>query len=131
MFCLYILTITVKMGNYKHTHLEAFSYLLKDNREWFKPKELGDLLGVSDQYIRNAIRDKEIFAHKNTPIRSQRCHQRIHRYSILMYLLKTANHTTTQFERALEKILERCPIAQLETIQKSIGQIIKRKSTGI
>lgn len=42
---------------------EHFAYLFPKGREWFSPKEAGELIGRSDQFVRNSFYSGKIFGH--------------------------------------------------------------------
>lgn len=116
------------MDKLKNTNLEEMKHLLKNEKEWYTPRDVGEILGVSDQFVRNAIKQAELFAYNESNDNNKRCHRRVHKQGLLMYLMKTANHTTTEFQNAVLAIIERFSIKQLQALKGKIDTIIKNKA---
>ncbi len=92
-------------------HFEA---LLPAGKEWFTPREVADILGCSDQYVRDCLEDQRILGHQSRPPRrwasrgnTKRPNYRIHRDGVLLYLIETANYEPGDFVERLREILRR------------------------
>jgi hypothetical protein len=85
---------------------------------------MADIVGCSDQFIRDLIDDQTILAHQSRPpgraARAQRRHSyRIHREAVLMYLLESANYTPRDL---LERIAEIARSRLSPNQQKRLGK---------
>lgn len=90
--------------------LEHFSTLVPEHKSWFTTSEVANIFGKSSQYIRNVMKNKVLhghlmphFEHSGKP----RYTYLIHRDSILMWMLNTANYTIDDFYAQLNSILIR------------------------
>lgn len=101
-----------------------FASLLPKGQEWFSPKEAGNIIGRSDQFIRNSFYSGKIFGHLSNGIapkgEEKKTYLRVHRDAIIMYLLESANYTPESFMESLESLLMRRSDYQLMRIEKLI-----------
>lgn len=109
----------------------GFDFLFPKGKDWFSPREVGDIIGCSDQYIRNSVYSGKIMAHivskdpeNNTDNKS---YIRIHKQSVLMYLMETANYTSDSFVEKLHKILSKRSDFELLRIEKIVKDLLYTK----
>lgn len=98
--------------------------LLPPGQTWFTPKEVAALVGRSDQYIRDCFDNQKILGHQFNG-RGQRGQEKrracqIHRRSLQLYLLETANHTPEDFMRRLSTLIRSCPQALREALSREL-----------
>jgi hypothetical protein len=80
---------------------------------WFSPREVAELLGCSDQFVRNHFDSQEIFGHTlcsvkgRRPVR-KRC-LRIPRSAVQLYFLESANYAPADFEARVLDLLRYTP----------------------
>jgi hypothetical protein len=103
---------------------EHFSSLLPEGQEWFSPKEAGNIIGRSDQFIRDSFSTGKIMGHTSNGIapkgEEKKSYLRVHRDAIIMYLLESANYTPESFMESLESILVKRSDYQLLRLEKII-----------
>ncbi len=75
--------------------MEQFGFLLIKGKEWYSPKEMGAVVGRSDQYIRNLFDNQKILGHQFNGRAGKGSEKRhtyqVHRDCVVLYLLETAN----------------------------------------
>jgi len=100
-----------------NTSHEFFEPLLSSNQEWFSPKEVAAIIGKSDQYVRDCFENQKILGHvlNGKAVRGQekRHSYQIHRQSLLLFLLETANYEPSDFAKRVKKLLKFCHQQQL------------------
>ncbi len=103
---------------------EHFAHLLPKGQMWFSPKEVGHIIGRSDQFVRNCFYSGKIFGHQsNGQARSgeeKKTYMRVHRDALVLFLLESANYTPESFMEALESLLKNRSDYQLMRIEKII-----------
>lgn len=103
-----------------------FATLLPPRQQWFTPREAAELLGCSNQYIRECLEDQRILGYMvRKPrglSRTGRANYRIHRDGLLLYLLESANHTTADYAERLQELLQRCPPDILPRLQSAVSR---------
>lgn len=112
----------------KNGHTERasdhFAHLFPSGREWFSPKEAGNIIGRSDQFVRNSFYSGKIFGHLSNGLarrgEEKKTYLRVHRDAIAMYLLETANYTPESFLEELERLVCKCTDYQLLCLEKVI-----------
>lgn len=118
------------MKSYESKH---FEFLLPNRQEWFSPKEVAAIIGKSDQFVRDSFDNQKILGHccnaRAKKGKEQRKSYQIHRESIILYLLETANYTQEDFFRRLKIILANRSVEQLQFVREWIsGQIVGQSS---
>ncbi len=104
--------------------MEHFASLMPEGQEWFSPKEAGNIIGRSDQFIRDSFYTGKIMGHTSNGIapkgEEKKSYLRVHRDAIIMYLLESANYTPESFMEGLESILSKRSDYQLMRLEKVI-----------
>ena len=71
--------------------MEQFGYLLIEGKQWYSPKEMGSVVGRSDQYIRNLFDNQKVLGHQINGRAGKGCEKRrayqVHRDCVILYLL--------------------------------------------
>ncbi len=82
-------------------HGLQFEFMLPPGKIWFGPKEVGSIIGRTDQFVRDAIKNRKILSHvsnaRSKPGREIRNTYQIHRHALFLYLSKTANYNPKDF----------------------------------
>lgn len=103
---------------------EHFASLVPENQEWFSPKEAGNIIGRSDQFVRDSFNTGKIMGHTSNGIapkgEEKKSYLRVHRDAIIMYLLESANYAPDSFMENLESIVARRSDYQLLRLEKVI-----------
>lgn len=98
------------------------------NQMWFSPKEAGNIIGKSDQFIRNEFVRKKIFGHifngKRDNNNVSRNSYMISRESLILYLSATANYTPNDFVDSFIGILKVKPTSLVLEIKEKIDKIL-------
>ena len=101
-----------------------FDYLFPEGRQWFSPKEAGDIIGRSDQFVRDSFYSGKILGHiSNGRARKgeeKKSYMRFHRDALVMYLLESANYTPSDFVEGMERLLRNRSDYQLMRLEKII-----------
>ena len=113
------------MENDIHTkYSEHFDYLFPKGQQWFSPKEAGNIIGRSDQFVRNSFYSGKIFGHLSNGIapkgEEKKTYLRVHKDAIILYLLESANYTPESFMESLEDLLMHRSDYQLFRLEKVI-----------
>lgn len=107
---------------------EDFDELFPDKKEWFSPKEVGKIIGRSDQFVRNSIYCGKIMGHISNGIKSrgdeERTYIQVQKKMIILYLLETANYTSDMFFNNLSYILRHCSGEQLQRVEEMVKDLI-------
>jgi len=111
-------------NDYSVDDAEYFSSLIPEGRDWFSPKEAGNIIGRSDQFVRDSFNSGKIMGHTSNGMAKKgaekKTYLRVHRDAIVLYLLESANYTTESFMRSIESIISRCSAYQLARLEKVI-----------
>ena len=103
---------------------EHFAYLFPKGREWFSPKEAGELIGRSDQFVRNSFYSGKIFGHLSNGLakrgEEKKTYLRVNKDAIILYLLESANYSPESFMQSLESLILRRSDYQLLRLEKLI-----------
>ncbi|MBE6413057.1 MAG: hypothetical protein E7035_00715 [Verrucomicrobiaceae bacterium] len=104
-----------------------FSGLLPEGQDWFSPKEIGAIIGRSDQYVRNTFYSGKIFGHLSNGLAKKgfekKTYLRVHRSAIALYLAQSANYSTDDLIEALSQIIVRLSDYQLMRLDKVIKDV--------
>ena len=110
--------------NYSVDDFEYFSSLIPNGQDWFSPKEAGNIIGRSDQFVRDSFNTGKIMGHTSNGIakkgEEKKTYLRVHRDALVIYLLNSANYTTESFLQSIESIISRCSDYQLVRLEKII-----------
>ena len=116
------------MRNLRENDNGGFDGLLPRNQEWFTPKEVGRIIGRSDQFVRNCLHTGRIFGHVlNGSTRKgeeKRIYMTIHKTMLKLYLIETANYTSDMFLESLKEISSSCNEYQLMVLEKHIKGVL-------
>ena len=111
---------------------EHFAYLFPKWREWFSPKEAGELIGRSDQFVRNSFYSGKIFGHLSNGLakrgEEKKTYLRVNKDAIILYLLESANYSPESFMQSLESLILRRSDYQLLRLEKLIKQKLYGKN---
>jgi len=111
---------------------EHFAYLFPKGREWFSPKEAGELIGRSDQFVRNSFYSGKIYGHLSNGLakrgEEKKTYLRVNRDAIILFLLESANYTPESFMQSLESLILRRSDYQLMRLEKLIRDRLYGKS---
>jgi len=103
---------------------EHFAYLMPKGQEWFSPKEAGNIIGRSDQFVRNSFYSGKIFGHLSNGLakkgEEKKTYLRVHRDAIAIFLLESANYTPESFMESLESLVLHRTDYQLLRLEKVI-----------
>jgi hypothetical protein len=100
------------------------------DKEWFSPKEMADIIGKTDQYIRDAFDNQKIFGHVSNA-RSPRGQEKrksyqIHRDGVLLYLLETANYSPEDFTERIIELIRSKPEIVLKKIKSTVDNLLTK-----
>lgn len=116
------------MKSEKERQFEEFEYLFPTKQEWFSPKEVGEIIGRSDQFVRNSFHSGKIMGHQGNGCApkgyEKRVYMLIHKTMLQLYLLETANYTSDLFMERLFAIVSRCSQFQLFKLEKFLKDIL-------
>ena len=105
---------------------EHFASLVPENQEWFSPKEAGELIGRSDQFVRNSFYSGKIFGHLSNGLakrgEEKKTYLRVNKDAIILYLLESANYSPESFMQSLESLILRRSDYQLLRLEKLIKE---------
>ena len=108
-----------------------FSSLLPEGQDWFSPKEIGAIIGRSDQYVRNTFYSGKIFGHLSNGLAKKgfekKTYLRVHRSAVALYLAQSANYSSDDLIDALIQIISRLSDYQLMRLDKVMKDISNRK----
>ena len=104
---------------------QHFTFLLPPNKQWFSPKEVASMIGRTDQFVRDAFDNQNIFGHQNNARarkgRERRRTYQIHREGVLLFLLETANYRPKDFVERLQEILHNRTPQQLNQVHRYLS----------
>lgn len=110
--------------NYFEDATNHFAHLLPKGQDWFSPKEVGAIIGRSDQFVRNCFYSGKILGHQSNGIalkgEERKTYMRVHRDALVLFLLETANYTPESFMENLESLLLNRSDYQLMRLEKLI-----------
>ncbi len=105
-----------------------FSNLLPDDQQWFSPKEIGAIIGRSDQYVRNTFYSGKIFGHLSNGVArkgdEKKTYLRVHRNAIALYLAQSANYSTDDIVETVVQIIGRLSDYNILRISNAIKEIL-------
>ncbi len=108
---------------------EQFSFLLTEGKEWYSPKEVGAMVGRSDQFIRDLFDNQKILGHQANGRagrgRAQRYNYQIHRDGVILYLMETANYEAADFIERLGEVFRRRSMTQLSRIRELLDEAVQ------
>jgi hypothetical protein len=103
---------------------EHFEFMLPPNQQWFSPKEVANVIGRTDQFVRDAFDNQKILGHQNNGRarkgRERRRTYQIHREALILFLLETANFRPRDFLARLEEILRNRSPQELTQLQRYV-----------
>lgn len=106
---------------------QYFSGLLPKGQEWFSPKEIGAIIGRSDQYVRNSFYSGKIFGHlangKAKKGREKKTYLRVHRSAIALYLAQSANYSSDELLETIVQIACRFSDYNIMRLDKALKDI--------
>lgn len=116
---------------------QHFDFLIPENQEWFSPKEVAAIIGKSPQFVRDAFDNQIIMGHasnsgkyksstqkgKKLPLRKT---YQIHRNSITLFMLETANYQPKEFLKRVETLLKHRAPEELLKIQTFVQKRLKK-----
>lgn len=99
-------------------------------QEWFSAKEVGKIIGKTDQFVRDSFVNQKILGHcsngRSLPSKEKHRSYRISREAILIYLLETANYTPSDFIEKIFNIIKDKPNSLLIDLYRKIENLIRR-----
>jgi len=105
-----------------------FSNLLPEDQQWFSPKEIGAIIGRSDQYVRNTFYSGKIFGHLSNGVArkgdEKKTYLRVHRNAIALYLAQSANYSTDDIVETVVQIIGRLSDYNILRISNAIKEIL-------
>ncbi len=111
----------------EHFDTSYFSGLLPANQEWFSPKEIGAIIGRSDQYVRDSFYSGKIFGHQSNGLSKKgfekKSYLRVHRNAVALYLAQSANYSSDDLIDALVQIISRMTDYQRVRLQTEVGKL--------
>ncbi|MDR1591114.1 MAG: hypothetical protein LBR92_03950 [Puniceicoccales bacterium] len=112
-----------------NSNTQLFSFMVPD-QEWFSPKEMANIIGKTDQYIRDAFDNQKIFGHTSNG-RSPRGQEKrktyqIHRDGVLLYLLETANYSSEDFTERIVDLIRSKPDTVLRKIKSTVDNLLTK-----
>ena len=112
------------MKGAKERNFDEFEYLFPNKQSWFSPKEVGEIIGRSDQFVRNSFHSGKIMGHQGNGLAAKgeekRVYMLVHKTMLQLYLLETANYTSELFMERLLGVISRCSQFQLFRIEKYV-----------
>ena len=112
------------------TSTDYFRFMVPE-KTWFSPKEMANIVGKTDQYIRDAFDNQKIFGHTSNG-RSPRGQEKrktyqIHRDGILLYLLETANYSPEDFAERIVDLIRLKPETTLKKIKMTVDNLLTKR----
>jgi hypothetical protein len=108
---------------------QLFNFIVP-NKEWFSPKEMADIVGKTDQYIRDAFDNQKIFGHtynaRSPRGKEKRKTYQIHRDGVLLYLLETANYSPEDFTERIVDLIRSKPDFVLKRIKSTVDNLLTK-----
>ncbi|MBO6102245.1 MAG: hypothetical protein J6P03_03215 [Opitutales bacterium] len=111
-------------------NLGCFEYLFPKGKYWFSPKEVGEIIGRSDQFVRNIFHSGKILGHHENGSKGRgeekRVYMRIHKRMVMLYLLETANYDGDYFLEILKGVVGQCSEYELFVMEKFVKDQLYR-----
>jgi hypothetical protein len=108
---------------------QLFSFMVPD-QEWFSPKEMANIIGKTDQYIRDAFDNQKIFGHiangRSPRGQEKRKTYQIHRDGVLLYLMETANYSSEDFTERIVDLIRSKPDTVLRKIKSTVDNLLTK-----
>lgn len=105
-----------------------FEHLFPKGQIWFSPKEAGNIIGRSDQFMRDCFYSGKIPGHVSNGVMLRNGETKSYilfqRESIITYLINSANYTPKDFMEALEGIIRNRSHLQLLHIEKLVNELL-------
>ena len=99
---------------------------MSKKRKWYSPKEVGEMIGFSDQCVRNMIQLGVIRAHVSKATNSQgREYHRIPEEAVEQYLMETSTMPDEEIRLRLEKVISGMSSFSLFALRKIIDDKLK------
>ena len=96
------------------------------DKVWFSPKEVASILDRSDQYVRDAFDSGRLQGmNSNAKGSEKKSYIRIHKSSLLIFMLKESNFDNETFIEGMRLIFENTPKSHLFAVQKLLNEKIK------
>lgn len=115
----------------KDKNLEHYAFLLPQGKEWFSPKEVGAIIGRTDQYVRDAFDNQKILGHllsgRAVKGAEKRRSYQVHRDALLLYIAQTANYDPPDFVAYIKALLKNRSENQLMELMTCIDSLLQRK----
>lgn len=100
-----------------------FSHLLPAGKLWYTPKEMAQVIGRTDQYVRDCFDNGRILGHtlsgRKKGSEKRRSFQ-IHRDCVLLFLMETANYTPQDYLEHLLSLLRNRPRHEQQLIRQQL-----------
>lgn len=107
---------------------DEFEYLFPKGKVWFTPREVGEIIGRSDQFVRNGFHSGKIMGHQASGAYckngEKKMYMRVHKKMLVMYLLETTNYTSDIFLERLKYLLQCCGNYELFVLEKFIRDLL-------
>lgn len=108
---------------------DEFEYLFPKNKVWFTPREVGEIIGRSDQFVRNSFHSGAIMGHQATGAicregEERKVYMRVHKKMLVLYLLETANYTSDMFIERIKYLLRCCGDYELFVLEKFVKDLL-------
>lgn len=101
------------------TAISLYNDIARNPKIWYRPSEMAELIGRTSQYVRDAFDNQQILGHTSKGGGTgQRRNYLIHKRSILLYLLETANYTGADLVGRLKQLVKHCtPEQRLKLVE--------------
>lgn len=108
-----------------------FDHLFPEGRIWFSPKEAGNIIGRSDQFVRDSFYSGKIFGHvssnRNRRASEKKNYMLVHKEAIFLFLMESANYTPRDFMETLENVIRNRSYGQLLRIELLVRELLSSK----
>lgn len=119
------------MSDKPYVYFGHYEHLFTTKQEWFSPKEVGYMIGRSDQYVRDAFDNQKIKGHmfsgKSKNGKEARKSYQIHKDAVLLYLVETANYDPPDFIKCIKNLLKNRSKQQLCDVKECIDTLLAKK----
>ena len=110
---------------------EDFASLLDSSKKWFSPKEVGEIIGKSAEYVRCAFDNQKILGYvfngRAAKNKEKRKSYMISREGVLLFLMESANFEPNDVIERLQEMLNNRSTYYLMKIQKRIDDILRKR----
>ncbi len=107
--------------------IRFFAGLLPKNQDWFSPKEIGAIIGRSDQYVRDSFYSGKIFGHQSNGNSKKglekKSYLRVHRNAVALYLAQSANYSSEDLIDTLVQIIARLSDYQRIRLETALSKL--------